>query len=306
MSFIYPSIPSPRSKIVELADFMELQCLRKRDSISLMEIQRTIQRSGDELLLLGVDSEDDELEANYHAISDELQRREKACLGKYPFLISYSSISLKPDLAFSSYVYLYLLLATRLNMQTTRVFSGIDATMVFEELSTLVSQFFFGNRAIAINIGTSLSEVTFKERITALIALINEGGYYRPKIHGPIYEKDGKLDLVVIIPFSDKQPSSFIGFGQCKTGTTWRNHKSDLHPTHYCKKWFYNQPSFDPIRMFFVAEIEDPNIFYNTAVDTGLFFDRCRIIDYLPETFDDSQIEKLRPWTESALKFVAS
>ena len=55
----------------------------------------------------------------------------------------------------------------------------------------------------------------------------------------PSHVKDDKLDIVVWKSFADKNVSKLIGFGQCKTGMTWRNDNSltQLSPSAFCKKF---------------------------------------------------------------------
>ena len=58
-------------------------------------------------------------------------------------------------------------------------------------------------------------------------------------------------------------------------------------------------PALIPIRMFFVAESISRQYWYSFASDSGLLFDRCRIVDFCYNTSDEV-ITKITDWTTVA------
>ena len=58
-----------------------------------------------------------------------------------------------------------------------------------------------------------------------------------PENETKVTAKDGKLDIVVWRRFADGRPGQLIGFGQCKTGTSWPDDLTKLQPEGFCAKW---------------------------------------------------------------------
>lgn len=75
-------------------------------------------------------------------------------------------------------------------------------------------------------------------------------------------------------------------------GRARREDLGQLIPSAFIQRWFWNSTSVTPINVFMVADIVR-NEFYTTASGL-LFFDRCRLMDYLPEKIDENLISKIK------------
>ena len=88
--------------------------------------------------------------------------------------------------------------------------------------------------------------------------------------------------MVVWKEFADQRHGKLIGFGQCKTGTHWEKSVHDLVPERFCHKWVRTAPSVMPVRLYFIASRVLDRDWFEACVDAGIFFDRCRILNYAP------------------------
>ena len=113
--------------------------------------------------------------------------------------------------------------------------------------------------------------------------------------------QDGRLDVVAWIPFGDELPGKLIGFGQCKTGTNYRDDLTELQPDGFVQKWMRSSLIVPPVRMFFVSEAlgTTPEERFEDSVDAGLLFDRCRIVD-LSNGVDEEVLQAVQQWTSAA------
>jgi hypothetical protein len=168
------------------------------------------------------------------------------------------------------WIYLFLLLATALNMRDNRKHAGLDGAELFELLSAEVALRYLGgrqdSRARKHVFGTSrcnwpegddtdLDDLNeFGSSINELCKLIGEGGAYRPKTKKRVHARDDKLDVVVWREFSDKRASKLMGFGQCKTGTHWSHELPRLNPRSFCDRWLDTPLASPPIKMFFLTD----------------------------------------------------
>ena len=113
--------------------------------------------------------------------------------------------------------------------------------------------------------------------------------------------KDGRLDVVVWKHFSDRLAGKLVAFGQCKTGTDYQNTLTQLQPDSFCKKWMRSFPALTPVRMFFVAEALPQGTWYNYVADSGLLFDRCRIVDFSNQVSPQVSA-RVEAWTAAAAR----
>ena len=298
--FKWPNPPSSRAKENELADWIELNCLRQ-SSVSKTELSQLLGRLEENDNSDGV-PEQDQIDTYIEGAYKEIERRKIVCKDGYPFnWLEHKSLTLCRDLSNPKHtIYLYLLLTTRLNMKNRRSFSDIDATHLFEELAEQVAQRYFGERAESMLFGHRKGGPIFEERVNMLCARLNEGGGFRnPDIAQPT-AKDDKLDVVVWKSFTDGLPSKLIGFGQCKTGTSYLDSISELQPDVFCGNWMREQPILKPIRMFFITESLSSSSRNKRAREAGLLFDRSRIIDYSDE-ITDNVLHPIETWTRVAV-----
>ena len=302
-------------ELVQIADFAEIECLRRADfSVSTDDICRGLLTGTGESSERMISSSILE-EQIWSKVTDsfaEADLRTKHCGrdGAYPFSVSEDGLRLEwhPD-ALSGNVYLYLLLATRRREKLMKSIR-LNAGSVFEELCAKIAERYWGGP------GPTIEAVTFNEckrngnfpdGINDLCAKLREGGgLISSKKEAARRFVDNKLDLIVWRSFSDRRPGKLIGFGQCKTGVSWESQLSSLQPADFIKKWITEPlPAVTPVRLFFIADrianSEKGRDFHNLCTDAGILFDRCRIMEYaenLPEDLSD----KIGQWVSACRK----
>ena len=303
--FKWPVPPSSQAPRHVLADFAEMTCL-KENNTSTTNLSRLLKGLEENDYPDGVPVEDD-VDAFAREAFVEIENRLRVCRDKYPFEIRNEGTSLKvnQDLDNPSHViYKYLLLATRLDMNQQRNQGNIDGTLLLEELSAEVGRAYFGSRAKSLVFGTAAESSDFVSRVNALCGKIGEGGGFSNNSGaGRTLARDGKLDVVVWKPFSDHLPGKLIGFGQCKTGSNYKDELTQLNPSAFREKWLKTALVVMPIRMFFVSEalaLRESDRF-NLALEAGLTFDRCRIIDFC-HGIAECVLARVKCWTEAAAK----
>ena len=298
--FKWPGAPSNSAPVHELADYAELICWQE-GSTSNTALSKFLGRLGDNDYSGGV-PEEDEADRVVEEAFGEIERRQEACLDGYPFKLVRQGSTLYEDNDATNnrqMIYKYLLLATRLNMNENRMHSGMDGTLLFERLSAEAAKEYFGARAKSLVFGTAVEKTGFADKINELCIELNEGEGFRNPNYALPTEKDGKLDVVVWKHFSDGLPGKLVGFGQCKTGTNYRDSLAQLQPDAFCKKWLQSQLALTPVRIFFVSEALSRSRWNSDAVDAGLLFDRCRLVDFCQDVSDDV-FGRLLAWTKAA------
>lgn len=303
-----PDVPSPGADIHEIADFIEIECFKNK-IISAREIFSSMDKFDDHQYSGGV-PEDEELEPTIEDTFNEIDRRFGFCGSRYPFKVDavghVVTFNREVDEIVHE-VYAFLLFATRLDMKDHRKQNNIDGALLFEELSEYVGKHYFGERTDSFLFGTACSESNFETKIKSLIKRLREGeGFKNRNETSPNTNKDDDLDVVVWKGFSDGYPGKLIGFGQCKTGTYWKNQLKILQPLSFCSKWFSDMPPVPPVRLFFISECILRNRWYEHAAEGGILFDRCRIMDYLPvnEIRKDapSFLSKIKAWNKTVVE----
>ena len=295
--FKWPGIPSPRAAAHELADFAELSAWQE-GSFSLTALSRILGQLDENDPSAGV-SIDDPVGNAAEAAYAELEQRAETCGHAYPFVLARSAQTLSFPAATANdkhIIYQYLLLATRLNMDLNRVRAGIDGTRLFEELAAEIARIYLGDRAQSFVFGTASQQPGFRSRVDDLCRQLGEGGGFIDRSGGRLTARDGKLDVVAWKPFADGRPGKLILFGQCKTGTSYRDTLAQLQPEAFCKKWVRDPLDLAPVRAFFIAEALPLSLWHDTVVDAGLLFDRCRIIDFA-DSVNSTVLRRLTAWT---------
>ena len=307
------TVPKPHvTNISIIADFAEIECLRRKDgSVSSLDITRILLR---ETEAYGDDAVKHLVDEAFGELSVRAQHCGTECGYPYELLRNGALLARRqPDNGVQpSLLYWYLLLSTRMNMNTCRNQGGHDATALFEHLCREVAVRFMGGPSPyvdAIVFGTGrqavdmkdheeLNQGVFKSAVDRLCAALGEGVGFPNKINERVRAKDGKLDIVVWRRFADKRPGQLIGFGQCKTGTYWNNDLMKLQPEGFCAKWMQKRPAVLPVRMYFVAD-RVVDVWYDMCVDGGLFFDRCRIVDQATD-LPCKLLQKIETWVRAA------
>lgn len=298
--FKWPGSPSHQASGHEIADYAELVCWRD-GAISTTAIASDLGRLADNDYSAGVpeDNPEDEVVASATA---EIDHRIKASRAAYPFSMSNEgytiSVALKIDDPRHT-IYRYLLLSTRMNMQTSRVYANLDGTHLLEELSAEVARAYFGDRTESLVFGTAAVGAGFADKVNDLCDRIKEGGGFIDRSGGASSVRDGKLDVVAWKHFADLLPGKIIAFGQCKTGTNYKDELSQLQPDSFCRKWLQSPLAFEPVRMFFISEALPSNLLFDFASDGGLLFDRCRILDF-SENLSSQLLTRIYDWTQGA------
>ena len=304
--FKFPGFPTERASAHELADFVELMAWRDGKA-STTDLSRAIGRIEENDYGAGA-PEEDEAEHDAESAYIEIEIRDCACgtSASYPFLICGQGNTLvrqSGKLNCRQLVYLYLLLATRLNMHDNRMHAGIDGALLFEKVCADVAKSYLGDRAESMVFGMSAQTGGFRKRVEDFCRQLGEGGGVKDEVNPNV--KDGKLDVVAWKPFADSCQGKLIIFGQCKTGTNYRDMLMQLQPDAFCKKWLRDKPPVDPLRAFFVSEAlsrsgdRSRHQWYEHSADAGLLFDRCRIVDFC-DSVADEVLEEVRTWTEAA------
>ena len=300
--FKWPGGPSPRAPEHELADYAELVCWEQGHT-SATALIRDLDRLDENDYSDGV-LEEEETPKYVEDAYLEIERRMRACGRGYPFDLGRNGDTLYTNASINnrrSAIYKYLLLATRLNMSRNNFHAGLNGTRLLEELAAETSQEYFGHRAESLVFGAVAGAPSFQARVNALCCKIGEGDGYIDRANTRSSVQDGKLDIVVWKHFSDELAGKLIAFGQCKTGTNYKETLTQLQPDSFCKKWIQSPLAMTPVRMFFLAEALPQGRWYDYASDTGVLFDRCRIVDF-SHRVSKYTWEKVEDWTAAAAK----
>ena len=304
--FRHPGVPTVRASAHELADFAELTAWRDGGT-STTALSRSFGRIEENDYGDGV-PEEDAADRDAEEACVEMEARSRACGGSagYPFLIGARGNTLARcpgKLNCRQLVYLYLLLATRLNMRDNRRHAEIDGASLFEKLSAGVARAYLGSRAESMVFGSASGTGGFRARVADLCRRLGEGNGARDAVSPNA--KDGRLDVVAWKPFADSWQGKLMIFGQCKTGTEYGDTLTQLQPDAFCAKWLQERPAVLPVRAFFVSEAllrsgaSAQRQWHERSTDAGLLFDRCRTVDFCDGVTDDV-LEEVRTWTEAA------
>ena len=295
-----PSLPSPQANIHDFTDFTEVECL-KNNIFSRQDIISCLSRYNDDFIEERKTNEEI-LESKIDDIFNEIETRIKIFNDKYPFEVDNTGYIIKVKHLNDKYYYLYcyLLLCTRFNMNDQKNQNDIDGTFLFEKLSEQIASNYFGERSESFITGTSSTISTFEQKINELTKLMKEGKGYKVEDEDQAkYQKDDNLDIVVWKSFYDEYPGKLIGFGQCKTGTNWNEKLTSLQPDKFCETWFKSTPIVTPIRLFFICDLVERQKWNRNTRKAGIFFDRCRILDYC-ENISEEVIRDIKTWTDGA------
>ncbi len=305
--FKIPETPNVNSKSNEIADFIEIEALINKTSVSRQDLLSSLGLLGDDFI---DEREDDEDKSNLllDEAFNELLLRKKYCGDAYPFELKYNQNVLELDIRKGNIkheTYKFLLFATRLNMKKDKTQKGIDGTLLFEEISSVSLKSYFGKDASTYIFGTSnKNSGRFKEKIDHLTKSLNEGFGCQQSTYSNFNQlKDDKLDVVAWKPFKDERGGQIIGFAQCKTGTNWESSITQLQPVSFCNRWFNKSPIHKPIKFFFLADTILKSNWIHHSSDAGIIFDRIRVVEHCSELSDEVK-SRMISWNESAEEFV--
>ena len=301
--FKLPNGPSSCAKNHELADFAELLAIQK-GSLSFEELLSILNRGedyGNANRLL----REEELEQRIVDTYGELELRRNLCGGGYPFDIILRGNTLQKHTTPShqQLIYVFMLLATRLNMATKRSQNGIDATHLFEKLSAIASENYLGDNAISEVFGYPNNPKRFDIKVDKLCNKIGEGGGFSNHTNSELTVLDGGLDFVTWKNFNDNRQGKLIIFGQSKTGTEYSVELSSFDPEEFVKLWINTSFAVSPIRMCCIAEALLSIEWHKFSIKFSLLLDRCRLVSLLKKP-DGVILDEVRSWTSEALKII--
>ena len=287
----------------KIADFLEFECIKFGGGVSSLSYRSYLSMSDDEISNNGIVSSDDISVKILDAAIAECSNRYLCCPNHYPFVTGTSSLDLKSEDSWYRDIYTFLLLATRMNMKDDRKQGGYDGAELFEQLCAIVIKEYYGQHCKAAVFGTAVSGF-FKEKMEALLRSLNIRGHFKDPEGSTGHQRDGKLDIVAWIPFSDKKDGQMIALGQCKTGTYWESMLTELDPDGFFSLYSSQQPYAKPLKMFFVAESFGKYKWGERCSSGGVLFDRTRIMEFLPDEVDGEMgelLSKIITWNEAAL-----
>lgn len=287
-----------------LADYVEYRCFANGDSISSGSLRFLISASDDEIDNDGVESSDDRSIDSLDEAINECNDRIARCNGHYPFVTDAGTLELNSRIpSYIAEIYLFLLLATRLNMNTERIQGGEDATRLFERLCALVAKEYYGTHSKSMVFGTACPG-GFKDKVNGLLHILNINATYKSPLGSTGKMKDGNLDVVVWIPFSDRKDGQFIAMGQCKTGANWESMLSELNPSAFFDNYTTSSPFVPVTRLYFVTESFDMYKWEERSREGGIIFDRTRIMEYLPENIEPDLLAAIESWNLAAMSLI--
>lgn len=316
----YTDTPTTWRNQCEIIDYLEIRCIiDDSGEFSTMSAAKSATI---------VDDENDDEEENIYstpidvdnriydliseALNYELDSRCDKSGNKYPFCTNGESIKINDDIAeYVKDIYIFLLLCTRLRMGgegCNRVHNNLDGTQLFEHLCAKILLNYFGSQSLAFVFGTGAdnSNIAFREKLEVLLSHIGEkNNSIIADINNK--QKDGGVDVVLYIPFSDKREGKFVAFAQCKTGHGWRDKISTCDSQVFMRRFFCQSPTFCPINVFMVAESFNDNWRYYQLDSKGFLFDRSRIMEFLPDMTAKNNYElyeKIKLWNDGAIQSI--
>jgi hypothetical protein len=303
------------------ADWLELCALKDSDrNASLSDLVRELGVSGsfDALPVLDDGEEDGSVtesvfdeparaegEKQYEAVADdaflEVSERLVACGGNgtYPFEVGENYLTLRDETEQSIYVFLLLL-------STFGHDAGPapgDGAKLFEEVSAQAAETYLGGNDIArskvFGFPRRIQPKDFGSALDDLCRAMGEGVGHKGRPTSKD-QKDAKLDVVAWRGFPDGRCGKLIAFGQCATGTHWRDKLTELQPHDWCRFWMRDTPATLPIRLFFVPHRIEEKTWFQTCVHGGVLFERCRIA-HLAKSSPAELVTRLTAWSRFVL-----
>ncbi len=274
-----------------LADWVEVKTLWDPDGNgSQVELKKSLQMSGttdalddEDESTSRVEAWEDPCEAAVEGAFSEIEDRYHACGsggGAYPFAVSREFVA--RDGHTHESVYAFLLLLSRFGHSAGP--KGLHGEQLFEDLCACAAEAYLGGehsgvKSYVFGFPRRLAPSGFRPALDDLCGALGEGGGSRERPQ-TASQKDAGLDIVAWRSFEDERAGKLIAFGQCATGSNWKDKLVDLQPTDWCTLWMQDRPAVYPIRLFFVPHRVSHRDWFFRCVQGGILFDRCRIARY--------------------------
>ena len=298
------SIENANHSTFKLADYLEYRAIANVEGyISIASLRAPLAAPDDEVDIDGTEEGDDNVTNKLSEALNDCASRSTLFGNDYPFSIEQNVLRIKEPLSLKWYVYLFLLLANRLNMNQEKMQGGKDATKIFESLCQYVAKNYFGNACCCEVFGTSV-QGSFKDKVEDLLQKLNIAGGFRPPIGSTGNQKDGGIDIVAWIPFGDNKDSQLIALGQCKTGSSWELY---LKKSPFFDNFAIGKPMVEPLYMFFVAEYFNNHKWEERSRLGGILFDRFRIMTYISNNIEETAHDLLgdiKTWVDAAMAYI--
>ncbi len=283
-----------------IADYLEFQCLMTEEPVSSYDLRALMSMSDDEIDNDGIESSDDYSIDSLDEAVGICGERSAFCPNRYPFKAVGNSLSLQRETLWYKDVYVFMLFATRLNMNTQKVQGGEDATKLFEMLCSEVAREYLGSHSHSIVFGTGV-DGGFREKVDNMLSELHLPGTYRQPEGATGRQKDAHVDVVAWIPFADNKDSQMIAMGQCKTGTSWEGMIGELVPEDFFSCFTTRSPYAKVVKAFFLTESFGNYKWEERCQKAGILFDRTRIMEYLPNELNASLLRRIRTWNKAAI-----
>ena len=247
-----------------------------------------------------VEQEDDDLERMADAAFEQLELREEYLGEAYPFAVN-GALEAKPRALET--VYAFLTSATLLGSRSGPTSESVASLFEFVSRAALVRYLGGPTTARAYDFGFPRRNgpKAFYDAVEDLCQQLGEGLGCRVPKPQSAHVKDAKLDVVAWVPFGDRRTNQLSVFGQCATGSNWRDKLTELLPAAFCKRWFREQPAATPSSAFFVPRHIEERYWPEAAVgDQRILFDRLRIVRLLGD-MDEDLTNRCAAWTASVL-----
>jgi hypothetical protein len=239
----------------------------------------------------------------------ELEDRNLACSLNartyYPFSVDGSLLRFRPNA--NRWIYVFLLLLNRLGHKRGNQPVGpvsIDTLDLFADICAAAATEYLGGCRHGADryhfaFPRKRAPRQFRSALDDLCLRLGEGGGSKD---GPTVrnQKDARLDLVVWKPFTDGRPGKFIGFGQCATGSNWKQKLLELQPRTFREQWMISGFAVDPVRLFFIPDTIALDDWPGHSLDGGIIFERCRLTSLA--SGQGSICRDCRTWCHHALK----
>ena len=291
----------------EIADYLEGKCLLSADkSFSIVEAAEDNGFVEDED---AVESPEVDAYSSYADALLQIDERSRAITNnRYPFIGEQNSISLSDDCSeYFKTIYTFLLFATRWKMGADRIIQGKDGALIFERLCNSVLINYFGHHAQGMVFGTGAEsdDDGFEAKVKGMLDRFAEKGYlFRRPDRDRNRQKDGKVDLVAFIPFNDSRKGHFVAFGQCKTGTHWREKLGQLNSRTFCDLYIQPSLAFIPVCIYMVSEACNDDWEQLARNSQGVLFDRTRIMQFIPDSIDENLYNDIAVWVNGVKELI--